>query len=153
MSVHLIRHARAGERFSDEGPDDLRPLNAQGAKQAKALADRFAQFPVARVLSSQYLRCRQTVEPVADHFGLTIEEHPALLETADVDDLWALLEDLITEPGDTIVCTHGNLIGPAIDRLSRRGVSIADRACEKASTWSIAGDQGQFTSATYAPPA
>lgn len=154
MPVHLVRHARAGERHLNDDPDELRPLSAKGSKQAIALAERFALMPVTRVLSSHYLRCRQTVEPLADRLGMNVEEHPALQETADLEDIWSLVEALLNEPGDIVVCTHGNLIGPVIDRLHRRGLVINDRACEKASTWSITpDDRGEFAEAVYTPPA
>ncbi len=154
MVVHLVRHARAGGRGGWDEPDDLRPLTEKGRRQARALIDQLATSDVSRVLSSRYLRCLQTVEPLARNLGLTVEEHPALLETADIEDVWRLIEELITQPRDVVVCTHGNLISPIIDRLHRRGVPIAsaDRGCEKGSTWTLEpGAGGSFARATYTP--
>jgi len=155
MAVHLVRHARAGDRERSDEPDELRPLTKKGERQARALVDQFADVTISRVLSSRYLRCRQTVEPLAEHVGLPIEEHSALLETADLEDLWSLIETLIGAPGDVVMCTHGNLIGPVIDRLHRRGVPIdsPDRDCSKGSTWTIeSGSNGAFARAAYTPP-
>lgn len=155
MAVHLVRHARAGAHLGPDEPDDLRPLTDKGEQQARSLVDQLTGFPVTRVLSSPYLRCRQTVEPLAQKLGLAIEEHAALLETADLEELWALLEELTRNQKDVVVCTHGNLIGPVIDRMHRRGVPLetSKRDCKKGSTWTIKTDNdGDFISASYMPP-
>lgn len=154
MAVHLVRHARASGRGAWDEPDELRPLTEKGRRQAGALIDQLAQLDIARVLSSRYLRCVQTVEPLARKLGLPVEEHPALLETADVEEVWRLIEELVGQPEDVVVCTHGNLISPVIDRLHRRGVPIvsADRGCEKGSTWTLEpGVDGSVACATYTP--
>ncbi len=156
MAVHLVRHALAGAHLGPDEPDEMRPLTDKGKRQARSLVDQLTGFPITRVLSSPYLRCRQTVEPLAQKLGLAIEEHAGLLETADLEELWALLEELTRNQNDVVVCTHGNLIGPVIDRLHRRGVPLgsSERDCKKGSTWTIKTDNdGDFVSASYMPPA
>lgn len=66
-TVLLIRHAHA-----DWTPDEARPLSARGLADAAALAPRLAQEPISAVYSSPATRARQTVEPVAAAFGLSI---------------------------------------------------------------------------------
>ena len=46
-SVVLVRHAKAGARESWDGPDELRPLDAKGRKQAAALRDELVPFGAA----------------------------------------------------------------------------------------------------------
>ncbi len=80
MSVLLVRHAKAGDRDKWGPRDDLRPIRAAGEAQAEALVDQLAHFHVERVLSSPYLRCTQTVAPLAAARALAdYEQEPEVL--------------------------------------------------------------------------
>jgi phosphohistidine phosphatase SixA len=155
VQLHLVRHAKAGERSECEGPDELRPLSGKGAGQADRLAELLAASPVKRILSSRYRRCTQTVEPLALRLGLDVETHPALAEEADIGATWELLEALAGT--EAVLCTHGNIVGPILDRLHRRGVELLTErwTCKKASVWTIeVGPGGGFSRASYrSPPA
>jgi 8-oxo-dGTP diphosphatase len=135
MALHLVRHGDAGT-----GPDEERPLTDSGRRQADRLAEHLAAWSVTRVLSSRYLRCVETVTPVALRLGLRVEPHRALAEEADVDDTWALLESLTGE--EVVLCSHGNIISPILDRVLRSGADIvADEwACRKGSVWRLEAD-------------
>jgi 2,3-bisphosphoglycerate-dependent phosphoglycerate mutase len=63
----LVRHAHA-----EWIPDENRPLSQQGRFDALRVADLLAFYPIRMVISSPYLRARQTVEPLAIQKGLTI---------------------------------------------------------------------------------
>lgn len=148
-----MRHAKAGDRSEWDGPDELRPLSGKGAGQADALVELLGDDPVKRILTSRYRRCAQTVEPLAAHLELDVEVHPALAEEADPKEMWALVKVLADT--EAVVCTHGNLVGPLLDRLHRRGVElVTDRwTCKKGSVWTIEVDaDGAFARARYRPP-
>ncbi len=122
---------------------------AQALELARLLGDR----PVKRIVSSRYVRCTQTVERLAERLGVEVETHDALAEDADPARTWALLEDL--SGTESVLCTHGNLFGPLLDRLQREGVEMVaeHRACKKGSVWSLEPDSaGGFSRATYLPP-
>lgn len=153
VQLHLVRHAKAGDRSEWDGPDDLRPLSGKGRGQADALARELGERPIKRILSSRYRRCTQTVEPLAALLGLDVETHPALAEEAAIEDTWKLLEELAGN--EVVLCTHGNLVGPILDRLHRRGVELVTErwTCKKGSVWSIeVGPEGSFSRASYVPP-
>jgi len=80
MPLLFLRHAQAGNRLKWEAPDRLRPLSEEGRLQAEALIALYAPLPVTRVLSSPYVRCVQTVEPLAVALGLDVEERSELAE-------------------------------------------------------------------------
>jgi 2,3-bisphosphoglycerate-dependent phosphoglycerate mutase len=68
-AIYLVRHGDAVWN-----PDEMRPLSAQGYKDAQAVRDCLAQTPIAAIYSSPYRRARQTVEPLATHLALPIQE-------------------------------------------------------------------------------
>ena len=80
--VHLIRHAKAESRSTWTTDDSLRPLSGKGLRQAAALADQCADLGLGRLLSSPAVRCRQTVEPLAERIGLPVEPATELAEGA-----------------------------------------------------------------------
>ena len=80
MPVLLIRHGHAGNRKDWRGEDRLRPLTPKGYRQALALVKRVQPWPPARILSSPYVRCVQTVQPLGDELGLKVEEVEELAE-------------------------------------------------------------------------
>jgi len=80
--IILVRHGETEwnrvEHF--RGRADV-PLNEKGLAQAKAMAQRVAAKwkPVA-VYSSPLARAVKTAEAVAWHFGLSVQEHPGLID-------------------------------------------------------------------------
>ena len=72
-SVHLIRHAKAKNRRDVDQPDELRPLTKRGRREAEAIAERLREEPFAKLVSSPYVRCVQTLEPLAVALELPIE--------------------------------------------------------------------------------
>jgi 8-oxo-dGTP diphosphatase len=154
MSLWLVRHAKAGSRSAWAQDDDLRPLTKGGARQAEALADRLAEAPIKRVVSSRFVRCVQTVAPLAERLGVEVEEHPAVAEEADLDDTEALLDELAGT--DAVLCTHGNVLGALLKRLRWRGVELTGDGGDgggKGSAWRLdPGPDGTWSTATYEPP-
>ena len=135
MSLLLVRHATAGESSEWQGDDRARPLDARGARQAEGLVRHLADFELDRVVSSPYLRCVQTMEPLARARALEIEQDEAL--GADrLDEVPLVLERLRGQ--QVAVCTHGDLPW------------LGDRPFKKGSVW-VLDEAGQ--PADYLPPA
>lgn len=149
MAIHLLRHADAGSRPSWHQPDDLRPLSNKGIAQAVNVADVLADRPIGRILSSRYVRCTQTAQPLADRIGIAVETSAALAEEADITSTWELLEEVARQTGDTVLCSHGNVIGSVLDRMRRRGIAmVADElTCRKGSVWTINVDGDEVAEA------
>lgn len=145
MAIHLVRHAAAGSPTDWHQPDDLRPLTNGGLVGAATIADALLPHDVSRILSSRYVRCVQTVQPLADKLGLEVEHHPALAEEAAVEATWALFEEVAAARDEVVLCSHGNVIPPLLDRLRRRGIELlADEwSCHKGSIWTIELDDGK----------
>ncbi len=79
--VILVRHGQTEwnrvERF--RGRVDL-ALNQTGLAQARALAERLADWPIAAIYSSPLRRAVQTAQPVAERLGLTVQLLPGIVD-------------------------------------------------------------------------
>ncbi|MEM9202479.1 MAG: phosphoglycerate mutase family protein [Actinomycetota bacterium] len=151
MTLHLLRHAHAGDRSRWHSDDDLeRPLTDTGLEQAHAIDQWFSDRPVRAVWSSFAVRCRQTVEPLAHRFELDIEGKAELTEGARPTPFLELLRDEALLDDDLVVCSHGDLIPEVLNTLLREGMSIiGGRGCEKGSIWSLDVRGRDIVSGTY----
>jgi 8-oxo-dGTP diphosphatase len=134
MAVLVVRHAKAGDRDEWDGPDDLRPLTPKGEAQAEALVATLSRYDVTGVLSSPYLRCSQTVAPLAAAKGLAVEPSDDLAEGAGRAGV-ELVRRLVAEPGYTVLCTHGDVMEEVLDSLGIR----RDGYTRKGATWVLDG--------------
>lgn len=107
-SILLLRHSPAGKRREWQADDTLRPLDQQGRRQAAALADSLAGYPITRICSSPYKRCLQTVEPLSRKLGVPVEVVPQLGEGASTEDVVDFLES--ASGSLTVACTHGDVM-------------------------------------------
>ena len=130
MAVLLVRHAKAGDRDKWKAPDDLRPLTPKGEVQAESLVATLAAFDVTRILSSPYLRCTQTVAPLAAARGLAVEPCDDLAEGEGHAGI-ALARRLRPEPTYTVLCSHGDVVEEVLDAL---GVQ-REQFTRKGATW------------------
>jgi exopolyphosphatase/guanosine-5'-triphosphate,3'-diphosphate pyrophosphatase len=129
----------------------MRPLDAAGRAQARALVPLPEQDGIERILSSPALRCRQTLAPLALATGLPVEIDERLAEGADEAKAWELVAAL----GDraAVVCTHGEAIGALLERFRAKGVAIEEEPrCEKGSTWRLVAASNADVRASYVPP-
>jgi probable phosphoglycerate mutase len=83
LSVEIFIHLDAvGRDF--KGPDDARPLTDLGSKQAERIAQELGGEPVTAVYASSNTRCRQSIEPLAKRYGLTIGDLPMFKDVHDL---------------------------------------------------------------------
>ena len=148
--VYLVRHAKAGDRERWTEDDRLRPLTKKGRRQAEGLVQLFRRFEVTRIVSSPYLRCVQTVRPLALARGLTIELSDALAEGAPTADAVALLD---APSSGGVFCSQGDVIPAVIDHLRGTGMLIdGEVGWKKGSVWILERRVGRYIRARYVPP-
>ena len=90
------------------------------------------------------MRCVQTLEPLAERTGLSIEVDDRLTEGARSSGVLELLDAL---PGGAVLCSHGDVIPETIEALVRRGLDVRTPAdWRKASVWVLKRNKhGSFT--------
>ncbi len=151
--VFLVRHAKAGDRSAWDGDDRERPLSKAGERQARALAHQLLRAGATdHLLSSPYVRCRQTLKPLAKKLHVKVRSDDRLAEAGSFGEVIALME---AAPDGAVLCSHGDVIPDVIAALERRGATFTTAPdWRKATVWEIAFDDGgmPLTAAVTPPP-
>ena len=149
-AIFLVRHAKAGSRAAWVDDDAMRPLIEEGREQARIIAARLAPLHPVRLVSSPYLRCRQTLEPLGELLSVPVEPTEALREGVDTDVALAFLEGLAD---GTVACSHGDVIPAVLKRLEWHGLDIVDWPdTRKGSVCRLERHAGRFVRAHFSPP-
>ena len=153
VPVYLIRHVQAANRSSWREPDELRPITKSGLRQARKLVDVMADRPLTRLMSSPYLRCIQSLEPIGEARGLEIDLSHALSEGEGPDGARRLLVAAASD-GPAALCTHGDIISLLIEEVLASGVAPEDGEVgfKKGSIWALGVRGDEIATARYLPP-
>lgn len=143
-SVVLVRHARAGVRESWDGPDERRPLDAKGRRQAAALRLELAPFGPCSVFSAPVERCRSTVAGLAKDHGLAVQLEPVLGEDSYRENpagARRMLSALGAAGEPAVVCSQGGVIPGVVKSLaSRADLKIGATSTPKSAYWVLTFD-------------
>jgi 8-oxo-dGTP diphosphatase len=141
--VHLIRHAKAKNRTEWAEPDELRPLTKRGRREAIAIAERLESDPPGRLVSSPFVRCVQTFEPLAVTLGLPIETTELLAEGAEGEGALDLMLSL-ARTGPLACCTHGDVLYDVMRTIMASGVRLEGPLdTPVASAWVLDVEEGR----------
>jgi 8-oxo-dGTP diphosphatase len=156
--IVLLRHGRAGHREAYDGPDEMRPLDAKGRRQAEALVGELGVFLPSAVRSAPLERCRGTVAPLAGSLGKDVLVEPVLAEDAYRDDPAGArrrLVELATSEVDgssVVVCSQGGVIPGVVKSLAGRSdVPIGEVSTPKAAYWFLSFDGRRLVQADSYP--
>jgi 8-oxo-dGTP diphosphatase len=101
----IVRHAQAITRAEWPGNDDRRPLDAVGRDQATRLAASFNALGATTSVSSDAVRCADTVRPWVEGRGIDMDLRTGLSESGfSKEVVVATARDLRGVPG--VVCSH-----------------------------------------------
>ena len=148
--IYLVRHAKAGERRVWEGDDEARPLSKHGWKQSEAIAKRLGVKGATALYSSPYVRCVQTLEPLAGRLGFEIQTDGRLSEAEPFEPVLELLAEVAN---GAVLCSHGDIIPETIQALARRGMEVQTSAdWRKATIWVLRRKGDRITKGKVCPP-
>ena len=141
QKIYLIRHAKAKNREKWTGDDRARPLRMRGRRQSLAMAAFFESIPLVSLRTSPARRCVQTLEPLAERSGLPLNVDESIMEGRPIE--------LPEEPGEHVICAHGDNIPDLLDSLE-----IPFDRCQTGSIWILTRDENGFVlDAEYTRPA
>jgi len=122
MTVYILRHgiavARGAEGYEQ---DEARPLTAKGERRMWRIADAMAEMGLSfdLILSSPYLRARQTAEIVAEAFK--VQKRLQLCDELAADhepaDAIAFLQGIKPQPENVLVVGHEPYLSRLISLL------------------------------------
>jgi 8-oxo-dGTP diphosphatase len=139
-TFYVVRHAKAGDRAAWTGDDRKRPLTKKGFEQAEKLVTVLAPYPIETIFSSAYLRCVQTVEPLARVRKLEVKLSPSLEEGHGIEGLEEFFGDRSLD--EAVLSTHGDIFEELVDDLvNREVIARGDGGTEKGSTWVVSVDE------------
>jgi len=72
--LYILRHCQA------RGQEPDAPLTDAGREQAIALRDRLCDLRIDRIISSPFVRARESIRPLAERLGIRIEQDERLVE-------------------------------------------------------------------------
>jgi 8-oxo-dGTP diphosphatase len=151
VRVRLIRHAKAGNRARWEGSDAERPLTGSGRRQAEALARALAGEEIVAAVSSPYVRCVETLGPLAAARSLFLQECGALVEGADPIEALRVV-GAAGQNGSAVLSTHGDVQQLLVEAVAASGARIEGDGFEKGSTWVLDVRDGLVVAARHVPP-
>jgi 8-oxo-dGTP pyrophosphatase MutT (NUDIX family)/phosphohistidine phosphatase SixA len=150
----LVRHGRAGSKHEFDGPDELRPLDGKGRRQAERLAAVLPLFGPGTVAAAGPVRCRDTVAPLAATLGVEVREAPEFGEQGFAVDPGSVLESvhrLLAGPGVTVVSSQGGVIPTLLQALGVHGHGVPGLLppAAKGSVWALGGRRGALVADYY----
>lgn len=152
--ILLVRHAWAGDPQTWTGENHLRPLDAEGRRQAEELRRALARFEPVRVVTADLARCIETLAPLAADLGVDVEIEPKLADkhyrTAPGETL-GYVDELATNGQTIALCAQGTSI-PAVvrDLTIRHGLELGPNTeAAKGSVWALFFSQGRLLAADY----
>lgn len=155
-SILLVRHASAGSRSKWQGDDSKRPLDEKGWDQAQELVRLLSRFKVTDIISADYVRCVQTVQPFADAVGLNVKEDEVFSEAGYPEQEKQAVQrvrDLGRSNGSIVICSQGDVIPDLLERLAREDhVDVQQSDPAKGSVTALTFDGDRLFSVDYFPP-
>ena len=118
----LVRHASAGSRERWPGPDEERPLDQHGRRQASALADVLAPYGVRDLFAADIVRCIDTLAPLAKRIKRPVRTEPLVSEAGFEERPEAAvrwLADVMARRGPVAVASQGGPVPELAERLCR----------------------------------
>jgi 8-oxo-(d)GTP phosphatase len=155
-TVLLVRHASAGSRSGWVGDDRARPLDSKGLEQAEQMVRLLSRFGVGRIISADFVRCVQTVEPLSEAIGIPIEEESLESELGYPGNEAAALE-LVRSVGSpesaVVISSQGGVIPDILERLAKEDDFDlpGDFVAKKGSTWALSFGGQRLAAAEYFP--
>lgn len=152
MEIHLVRHAHAGSRKAWDGDDHERPLSDRGWAQAEGIEKALADVGVDRLWSSSYVRCLQTLDPLAERLGLEVEVVDPLTEGGSGAEALDLLLYAARSGLAVAACSHGDVIPAVIAQaLGAGALLVGPPSPAKAARYELDIEDGVITRITHVP--
>ena len=149
--VIALRHAKAVARSDWHEADAARPLTDKGLLQAKAIVGPLRAFGVRRIVTSDAVRCMQTVAPLERKLGRMARLTPKLSQDAweaDAADVRSVVGRRVRSRKATVLCSHGPVLPGILSELALATGTLPGSYIDSASALNVAAFSVVHLSAT-----
>ncbi|PYC99777.1 NUDIX hydrolase [Microbacterium esteraromaticum] len=149
--VIALRHAKAFSRSDWHEADAARPLTDKGLLQAKAIVGPLRAFGVRRIVTSDAVRCTQTVAPLERKLGRMARVTAKLSQDAweaDAADVRSVVGRRVRARKATVLCSHGPVLPGILSELALATGTVHGSYVESASALNVAAFSVVHLSAT-----
>ncbi|MEW1963474.1 NUDIX hydrolase [Microbacterium sp. NPDC077644] len=119
--IVALRHAKAASRSDWDGPDAARPLTGRGREQAEAIVAPLRAFGIRKIVTSDAVRCVQTVAPLAR----ALDRRPVQTELISQDawedgvsDVRTVIGKRVRSGKPAVICSHGPVLPGILSELA-----------------------------------
>jgi len=119
--IIVLRHAKATPRDEWSNSDASRPLTARGRKQAEAIVGPLTSFGIRRIVSSDAVRCTETVAPLAAALGRSVKTSELISQDAWEEgrsDARTVVGKRVRSRKPAVVCSHGPVLPDILHELA-----------------------------------
>lgn len=111
--IVALRHAKAAPRSDWEASDAARTLTDRGKKQAKAIVAPLRAFGIRKIVTSDAVRCVQTVKPLAKALDRKITQTELISQDAwerGRSDTRTIIGKRVRALKPAVICSHGPVL-------------------------------------------
>ena len=119
--IVVLRHAKAVSRSEWDKSDAARPLTPRGQRQAESIVAPLRAFGVRRIVTSDAVRCVQTVTPLAR----ALDRVPVMTELISQDawedgvsDERSVVGKRVRSGKPAVICSHGPVLPGILSELA-----------------------------------
>lgn len=149
----ILRHTKALERGDWDEVDSQRTLSEVGFDQAQLLIKHLEPFAIDEIYTSDYVRCVQTVTPLAHSRGLNITQVPSLNEETFEEDpsrSISFANALKQDEKNILMCSHNPVIPTMLRGILNTKLKNKDLIkLEPGDAWIIHRVKGEIVGLDY----
>ncbi len=145
FALIALRHGKAVQSGSWDGPDCSRPLTERGVKQAAAIVPTITAWQPQRIVSSTATRCVTTVAPLAAATGIQIKRTERYSQDAfeqGIADVRSGIGKRVRSRKTAVICSHGPVLPEILHEIAlatgtTHGAYISDAASLNTGSFSV----------------
>lgn len=123
----VLRHAKALSRSEWDGTDAERPLADRGRRQAKSIVGPLRAFGVRKIVTSDAVRCVETVKPLAKALDRKAVRTEFISQDAWEDgtsDLRSVVGRRVRSGKPAVLCSHGPVLPGLLSEIALATATI-----------------------------
>lgn len=123
----VLRHAKALSRSEWDGTDAERPLADRGRRQAKSIVGPLRAFGVRKIVTSDAVRCVETVKPLAKALDRKAVRTGLISQDAWEDgtsDLRSVVGRRVRSGKPAVLCSHGPVLPGLLSEIALATATI-----------------------------